>query len=184
MWFTYTSNYANWIVLKVDAVKEMIEINKEGKKVTSLEDYVEENTIKDKSFENAVGEDNLSRFDQPKKKKKITKKRKIVTTETEAATTTEIKPKLENRNKQTNRNKNENKPKQEPRAPKNTEVVNAGIQVQANPNQKNKQKTENREPVNKSENNTNTSDSNANQNNKPKPKKPFRPKKNDNQEPK
>ena len=206
MWFAYTSNYANWIVLKVEDVKEMIEINKEGKKVSSLEDYVEETISTEKIFENAVGEDNLSRFDQPKKKKKPNRKRKPVSTEAEATTTNEPKPKLDNRPKQVNRPKVENKPKQEPRVQKNnTENTNATPNV--NPNQKGKQKPvakersvkpertndsvnpnpnrkpEVKEPSVKPEQSSETVNVNPNPNQKPKSKhKPFRPKKNDNQD--
>jgi len=206
MWFAYTSNYANWIVLKVDDVKEMIEINKEGKKVSSLEDYVEEVISKEKIFENAVGEDSLARFDQPKKKKRPTKKKRSVSSEPEAVVVSEVKPKLDNRPKQVNRPKVDNKQKLEPRVPKNnTEKTNAIQNV--NPNQKVKQRQEprehqakpertndsnngnqNRKPEMKdsvvnTENSNNTANVNPNQ--KPKSKhKPFRPKKNDNQEPK
>ena len=164
MWFAYTSNYANWIVLKVDDVKEMIEINKEGKKVSSLEDYVEEVISKEKIFENAVGEDSLARFDQPKKKKRPTKKKRSVSSEPEAVVVSEVKPKLDNRPKQVNRPKVDNKQKLEPRVPKNnTEKTNAIQNV--NPNQKVKQRQEPREHQAKPER---TNDSNnGNQNRKP-----------------
>lgn len=76
MWFAYTDNYAHWHVLKVDQVKEIITLNKEKKKVASLEDYaVEEVASVEKNFQNVVGQDSLTRFDQPKKKKRSNKKR-------------------------------------------------------------------------------------------------------------
>jgi len=182
MWFAYTSNYANWIVLKVEDVKEMIEINKEGKKVTSLEDYVQEITSKEKVFENAVGEESLARFDQPKKKKRPTKKRKPVSSEGEVSKivpVNEVNSKPEIRNKSENRSKNENRPrpKQETKGPKNNIDNNNG-----NLNQKQKPKQEAKTQVEKLEKSSEGTTVNPNPNQKTKSKpKPFRPKKNDDQ---
>lgn len=76
MWFAYTDNYAHWHVLKVEQVKEIMVQNKEKKRVASLEDYaVEEVASVEKNFQNVVGQDSLTRFDQPKKKKRPNKKR-------------------------------------------------------------------------------------------------------------
>ena len=77
MWFTYTNNFANWHVLKIDQVREIIAENKEKRKVTSLEDYAMEIVVEpQKDFNNAMGQESLTRFDQPKSKKKNNKKRK------------------------------------------------------------------------------------------------------------
>lgn len=77
MWFAYTDNFANWHVLKIEQVKEIIAENKLKNKVSSLEDYaVEDNVAPEKDFNNAMGQESLTRFDQPKKKKRPTKKRK------------------------------------------------------------------------------------------------------------
>jgi hypothetical protein len=77
MWFAYTNDFANWHVLKIDQVKEIIAENKLKNKVNSLEDFaiviVQE---PEKHFNNAMGQESLTRFDQPKKKKKSNKKRK------------------------------------------------------------------------------------------------------------
>lgn len=171
MWFAYTSNFANWIPLKVEDVKEIIEINKEGKKISSLEDYTEETPAKDKIFENAVGEDNLSRFDQPKKKKRPIKKKKTNTVEAEVVN--QESPKTENRTKQNTKKRTENRPKQESKIQNNN---NKGL-PKNNPEQKQKPKVEARERAPKQE----ESNSQPTTNVKPKSKnKPFRPKKNDN----
>ncbi len=70
MWFAYTNNFANWHVLKIDQVKEIIAINKEKKKVSSLEDFAIEIVQEpETNFNNAMGQESLTRFDQPKKKK-------------------------------------------------------------------------------------------------------------------
>ena len=76
MWFAYTANFANWHVLKIDQVKEIIAINKEKKRVSSLEDYAIEIVQEpEANFNNAMGQESLTRFDQPKKKKNKNKKK-------------------------------------------------------------------------------------------------------------
>jgi cell fate regulator YaaT (PSP1 superfamily) len=71
MWFAYTDNFANWHVLKIDQVKEIITQNKEKKKVSSLEDFAIEIVVeKETNFNNAMGQESLTRFDQPKSKNK------------------------------------------------------------------------------------------------------------------
>ncbi len=78
-WYAYKENPIHWITLKVDQVKEIIEINKQNKKVESLENYAFEITFKnekeDVSFTNVVGQDSLTRFDKNKKRRN-TKNRK------------------------------------------------------------------------------------------------------------
>lgn len=80
MWFSYSDRPAHWYVLSVDQVKEIIEINKNDSVVSSIEDYADDNIVAPvDSFENAVGQDAITRFDQPKKKNKPTiKKKKVV----------------------------------------------------------------------------------------------------------
>jgi len=57
----------NWHKLSVENANQIIEINKKGEKVASLEAYVDEEKISEnKIFENVVGQDSLTRFDKPK----------------------------------------------------------------------------------------------------------------------
>lgn len=78
MWFAYTNNMAHWHMINAEQVKEMIALNKQKQRVASLEDYVTETVPEavEKNFQNAVGQDSLTRFDAPKRKKKPNKKRK------------------------------------------------------------------------------------------------------------
>lgn len=72
MWFAYKENTAQWHVLSVSKVKEIIEENKKGKKVTSVEDFAVEiipTTEKNTDFKDTIGQESLTRFDAPKKKK-------------------------------------------------------------------------------------------------------------------
>jgi cell fate regulator YaaT (PSP1 superfamily) len=77
MWFAYTDNFAQWHVLKIEQVREIIAENKLKKKVSSLEDYAVEITAEpEKDFNNAMGQESLTRFDQPARKKKNKKRKK------------------------------------------------------------------------------------------------------------
>lgn len=70
MWFAYVDNFANWHVLSIAQVKEIIDENKQNKKVSSLEEYAIETIAEpQKDFNNAMGQESLTRFDMPKKSK-------------------------------------------------------------------------------------------------------------------
>jgi hypothetical protein len=76
MWFAYTDNFANWHVLKIEQVKEIIAQNKEKKRASSLEDFAIEIVVEQEAnFNNAMGQESLTRFDQPKKSKNKNKNR-------------------------------------------------------------------------------------------------------------
>lgn len=106
MWFAYTSNFANWHVLKVEQVNEIIAENKQKRKVSSLEDYVLEVTQEpEKDFNNAVGQESLTRFDQPKKKKRPKKRKQAATADNPVVEKPAAK---ENKNPNTNANPNKN----------------------------------------------------------------------------
>jgi cell fate regulator YaaT (PSP1 superfamily) len=67
---------ANIITVPVERVKEVIALNKQGIKVDSLETYNKDSLEKkEKDYENVVGQDSLTRFDNKKKKSKSRNKR-------------------------------------------------------------------------------------------------------------
>jgi cell fate regulator YaaT (PSP1 superfamily) len=77
LWFVYKNDSVDWHQLSVDNVKEIFKINAKGEKIESLEQYTIYETSSDVSFENVVGQDSLTRFDNKKKnrnKRKIWKK--------------------------------------------------------------------------------------------------------------
>ncbi|RAR71705.1 PSP1 domain-containing protein [Flavobacterium aciduliphilum] len=74
MWFAYVENMANWHVLKIEHVKEIVALNKAKNKATSLEDYAEEITTEPElNFSKSLDQESLTRFDQPKRNKKKNK---------------------------------------------------------------------------------------------------------------
>nr|WP_299385995.1 regulatory iron-sulfur-containing complex subunit RicT [Allomuricauda sp.] len=77
LWFSYRDDPATWHALDKDHVLEILEMNKKGEKIDSLEEYAQDNVSEEKmAFENVVGQDSLTRFDRPKKKKRHKKRRK------------------------------------------------------------------------------------------------------------
>lgn len=86
MWFAYQKDGMNWHQLTVAKVNEIVAINKKGNKVASVEEFIEDVFIPEKElFSNVVGQDSLTRFDQPKRRNN------------------------KNRNRNKNRNSNKNK---------------------------------------------------------------------------
>ncbi|MCB4807362.1 hypothetical protein LG651_03795 [Tamlana sp. 62-3] len=85
MWYAYEGEWMNWHKITTEQANEIIALNKQNKKIASLEEYASDLVEDTKTnFENVVGQDSLTRFDSPKR----TRKRK------------------NNRNKQNNGNKN------------------------------------------------------------------------------
>ncbi|WP_430399761.1 PSP1 domain-containing protein [Flavobacterium sp.] len=77
MWFSYENQSSQWHILSVKQVKEIIESNKQKKKVIALEDFViEQPKANAENFQNVVGQDSLTRFDKPKKKNNNNKNKK------------------------------------------------------------------------------------------------------------
>ncbi len=71
MWYAYEGEWMNWHKLTTAQANEIIELNSKKKIATSLEEYVEDLIADTKNdFENVVGQDSLTRFDSPKRKKK------------------------------------------------------------------------------------------------------------------
>ena len=71
MWYAYEGEWMNWHKLTTEQANEIIRLNNKKKKVASLEEYADE-LIEDTKIEynNVVGQDSLTRFDNPKRRKK------------------------------------------------------------------------------------------------------------------
>ncbi len=62
---------ANLVTLSVDRVKEIISINRKGDRVDTLEEKIQsDKPVQNIDFQNVVGQDSLTRFDQNKSKNK------------------------------------------------------------------------------------------------------------------
>jgi hypothetical protein len=129
MWFAYTNNFANWHVLNIEQVKEILAENKLKNKVSSLEDFaIETVDEQEKNFNNAMGQESLTRFDQPKKKKRPNKKprqgvegnagnNRPAITSNNNAEANKNKPSGNNNRQNNNKRPNPNQKSGEPRKP-------------------------------------------------------------------
>ena len=117
LWYTYKEERFKWFRLTLDQVLEIIDLNKNNKKSATLEEYESDVEIPVKvDFEDAVGQDSLTRFDAPKKSKRRKNNKQRNKKKPELATVT-------NQNKKPNKNKrpvakNQNK-QQNPNQQKN-----------------------------------------------------------------
>lgn len=75
MWYGYEQDFsAGLFSLKPDKVREIIRLNKDGKKPKDLTSFIEVKETKELDYTNVVGQDSLTRFEHVFKKRK--KKRK------------------------------------------------------------------------------------------------------------
>ncbi|MGB5982821.1 MAG: regulatory iron-sulfur-containing complex subunit RicT [Nonlabens sp.] len=121
MWYCYDGEWTNWHTLTTDQVHEIVKKNKAKEKVAGIETYATELIVEEVSFENVVGQDSLTRFDQKSTgRKKRNKKRR------------------NNRNKtpqKANQNNHGNKPSEnKPRKGKNTQGKKKPTRKPKNPN--------------------------------------------------
>ncbi|AXT51805.1 hypothetical protein D1818_13480 [Aquimarina sp. BL5] len=127
LWYAYEGEWMNWHKISADHANEIIESNKKKEPVASLEDFASE-LIEDTKvdFENVVGQDSLTRFDQPKRSnrrrnKNRNRNKKKVSVEKQKPTSQ--KPKEGNtESKNSNRKKNNQRnKKRKPQQRKNND---------------------------------------------------------------
>ncbi|MGY0408630.1 MAG: PSP1 domain-containing protein [Polaribacter sp.] len=71
LWYTYKEDHSKWFRLTLEQVLEIIELNKNNEKSATLEEYESDVILPQKiDFEDAVGQDSLTRFDAPKNNKR------------------------------------------------------------------------------------------------------------------
>jgi len=184
MWFAYTNNFANWHILKIDQVKEIIAENKLKNKVSSLEDYaIEITTEPEQNFNNAMGQESLTRFDQPKRKKRPNKKPKAAG-ENVIVSNTANKP-IVQKPSSIIQPKKGNVPTKESPNKENTNKINPNKEAinKENPNKENPNKSGNRNNNrNKNNRKKNNNRPSTPENKTDEPRKPIIIKKNENKE--
>jgi len=142
LWYTYKENRAKWYKLTLEQVKEIIALNKDEELASSLEDYETDLIeVAKVEFEDVVGQDSLTRFDVPKRKKKRNNRKKSKNVKKQQSTTqTQQKSNKPRKNNQPNKQAN----------PQNQQKPNANQQGKK-PNRNKK-----RRPPRKSANDTKT----------------------------
>ena len=106
LWYTYNdSEDYKWYQLSVEQVHEIINLNKTGVEAESLADIEIVEISKKVNFEDAVGEDSLTRFDEPKRRKRKPRRRNKPN-----QNKNKLNKKPRNNNTSNRRNKRSNKP--------------------------------------------------------------------------
>ena len=126
MWYAYEGEWMNWHKITTVQANEIIELNKQKKKVASLEEYSVDLIEDTKTeFENVVGQDSLTRFDSPKRNNKRNNNNRR-------------KGNQGNKNSGSNKNAGTNK----------SDASNKKATPNKNPNQNNRRKNTKRKPQN------------------------------------
>lgn len=80
LWYAYEGDWSNWLTLTADQANKIIKANSKKEPVNSLEEFAVQVELESKpDFNNVVGQDSLTRFDNKgsgKKRKNKRKKRK------------------------------------------------------------------------------------------------------------
>ncbi|MBK3517936.1 PSP1 domain-containing protein [Carboxylicivirga marina] len=77
MWYSTSKDFpAGVISVSVDRVKEVIRLNRKGKKVDKLANEVSKMLVSEPTYDNVIGQESLTRFDEQKKKKRRPNKRR------------------------------------------------------------------------------------------------------------
>ena len=122
LWYTYKEERFKWFRLTLEQVLEIIELNKNNEKSMPLEEYESDVEVPVKvDFEDAVGQDSLTRFDAPKTSKrrrntrnKNKKKPVAAGNNIQAKPVQNRKPAAKQQNNKT-QNNSDQKPKPKPR---------------------------------------------------------------------
>ena len=152
LWYTYKDESSKWFRLNLEQVLEIIDLNKNNEKSVSLEEYESEIEVPVKvSFEDAVGEDSLTRFDVPVRsnRKKKSKKKPLVNAEKSALENTQRQPQLNRRPQQQPQKQSQPQP-QKPKTVNTQDTENQPNAATQNTNKKrsNNRNRNNRKPKN------------------------------------
>ena len=148
LWYTYKDESSKWFRLNLEQVLEIIDLNKNNEKSVSLEEYESEIEVPVKvSFEDAVGEDSLTRFDVPVRsnRKKKSKKKPLVNAEKSALENTQRQPQLNRRPQQ----QPQKQPQPQPQKPKTVNTQDTENQPNAATQNTNKKRSNNRNRKNR-----------------------------------
>ncbi len=160
LWYAYEGEWMNWHKITKDQANEIIAINKKKEKIESLEEYALELVEDTKTeFENVVGQDSLTRFDNPKGNKKRKNNKRRAKPQNSTNNTNTNKPNKPNTNKPRNTNKTSTTNKS------NTANKAGNANKSNNPNKSNNtNKAGNANKANKTSNTSRTSNTNKTRN--------------------
>ena len=153
LWYTYKEERFKWFRLTLDQVLEIIDLNKNNEKSATLEEYEADVIIPEKvDFEDAVGQDSLTRFDAPKtsKRKRNNRNRNRkkpvavnANSNNKPKPTQKQNPNQKRKPQAKKQGNQQNKPNQKPKQnPQKKAKVNPNQKPKTQPNQKPKPKSQ------------------------------------------
>ncbi|WP_298878295.1 regulatory iron-sulfur-containing complex subunit RicT [uncultured Polaribacter sp.] len=153
LWYTYKEERFKWFRLTLDQVLEIIDFNKNNEKSATLEEYEADVVIPEKvDFEDAVGQDSLTRFDAPKtsKRKRNNRNRNRkkpvavnANSNNKPKPTQKQNPNQKRKPQAKKQGNQQNKPNQKPKQnPQKKAKVNPNQKPKTQPNQKPKPKSQ------------------------------------------
>lgn len=105
LWYAYEKEGMNWHELSAEKANEIIEQNKKGIKPLTLEEFAFETPIPEKAaLSDLVGQDSLTRFDQPKQKGKKRRNKKKNKSNSKSAIPSGKRPQKQTRNRKPSKN--------------------------------------------------------------------------------
>jgi cell fate regulator YaaT (PSP1 superfamily) len=179
LWYTYKEERFKWFRLTLEQVLEIIALNKNNEKSISLEEYEADVVLPEKvDFEDAVGQDSLTRFDAPKTSKRrrnnknnnkkkpvgavVSKTQNKPNPRKKPQAKKENKPQVQNNEKSQGQPQQQNKPKPRPR-PRPSAEKNTNPNANTNQNQpKGDVKNPNKPRSNNNKNRNNNGPKNGN----------------------
>jgi len=171
LWYAYEGEWMNWHLITTTQANEIIALNKKKEKVANLEDYAATLIVEAKvEFENVVGQDSLTRFDQPKSKNKNNRNKKRPNNRNKSASDTKTDTAKRPQHKPNPRPKAAQKTGQKPtprpagvkpNAPKAKVEKSANIAEGTTAKQRPKRNNKRRKPQNKPSNPNNSTQDNA-----------------------
>ncbi len=146
LWYTYKEERFKWYRLTLNQVHEIIDLNKNNEKSSSLEEYESEVEVTPKvNFEDAVGQDSLTRFDIPK----VSKRRRNNRNRNKKKQASVGANKQSNNQNNQQKNKTKHKPKRKTNPNQNNQKVEGN---QNNKPRRNNRNRKNNKPRNGNDN--------------------------------
>ena len=116
MWYCYDGEWMNWHTLTIDQVHQIVAKNKAKEKVAGIEEYARELIVEETvSFENVVGQDSLTRFDNQPGSSRTKRKKRRNKKKAPAGNAQNAKPAGSNKASGTNSNKPQKNKRRKPK---------------------------------------------------------------------
>lgn len=152
LWYAYKEGGTDWVAMSVESANEIVELNKRDKKPAALEDFMDaEDNLVAPSYESAIEQDSITRFDQAKGGKSRNNRRNKKRKPTNKASAQDGAPKPQpkgNAPKAKQQQQNKPRPKPKPKATNGGNAEKPQGEKKPNNNPRNKNRGRRKKPSN------------------------------------